>query len=68
MGRSAAIPASSILRRSLVRGQEAALGSEEQLTRQVEGAGDVAAAWASAAGARVLACVAGVDQLQVGLA
>ena len=51
-----------------VEGEKAALGGEEQLARQVDGAGDVAAARASAPGTCVLAGVAGVDQLQVGLA
>ena len=52
----------------LLEGEKAALGGEEQLTRQVDSAGNVAAAWTSAPGACVLAGVAGVDQLQVGLA
>ena len=52
----------------LLEGEKATLGGEEQLARQVDSAGNVAAAWTSAPGACVLAGVAGVDQLQVGLA
>ena len=52
----------------LVEGEETALRGEVQLARQVEGARDVSAARASAAGAGVLAGVAGIDQLEVGLA
>ena len=51
----------------LVEREEATLGREEQLARDVDRAGDVAAARPAAPGSGILPGVAGVDELPVEL-